>query len=714
MSGSSPTDPNQTHQTRGLPPQLRLGVAAAAVLLASQLCARFIDSPQALALTTALIALLPLFALYWQRSPSPVAANGLGLYGRSFLCSGAPLILVDSDGLVININYACQRLLGLERTEYNGRPIGELVPPEWLPHFSPRQPDKEGSPYWSDQVSLTGSQDTSLTILLQSHLIADSDEPQAIMTACIDLTAPMEARRQQEELTARGKAYIQHLVNVIPQPVYIRDAQSRYLIVNEAFAAIYARTPEQIRGLSPWDLVSDPAHAEESTQEDQEVLSGRNIFKEVVRPYGVSREERCLVVSKGCCRNPEDQPVIVGAHFDVTKWRFAERQLQEALAREVGRRESYQAYVQRLIDVIPHPVYVKDRHSRCLLANEAYARLLAQNRDALPGQSSVLAVDAETAAIILKEDAEVLAGATVLKEESTRCFPADQGKRFRVITKGRCTDAEGEPVIVCAMFDVTEWRLAEARWIAAKEEAERANDAKTVFLANMSHELRTPMHAVLSFARLGLTRTEHNSHLQKEHGYFERIVRSGERLLGLLNDLLDLAKLEEGRQTAVRVRFSMQAVIHDVLGEFAALMDSKQIALDLQLGETPSAIGDPALMGQLVRNLLSNAIKFSPSGAAIGLCLAVSWLDPHDGAVPRLAIEIRVADNGVGIPEPELETIFDKFVQSSKTHSGAGGTGLGLSICREIVRQHKGEIFARNRSSGGAEFIARIPAADGA
>ncbi len=681
-------------------------LCAGSGLAVGQLAAAFIPQAWLVALCASVAALAPL--AFVRRRALPDIAPVSSLYGSTFLYSGSPLTLVDRAGRIINMNFACQRLLGLPQGRYDGQVIGPLLPAQWRAHFTPRAPDSADSPYWDDTFEYSQAGEGTRTILLRSHLVYEEGNDSVILSVFIELTAQVEAARRLAELAERSKNYVQHLINVIPQPVYVRDAESRYLMVNEAFAAVYARAPEDICGLTPWELFSSPEYAAESVQEDRHVLTGKNVFKEVLRPYGAARDARCLVVSKGSCFDPEGHPVIVGSHFDVTKWRLAERQLQEALNREVGRHQSYQAYVQRLIDVIPYPVYVKNGQSQCLLANEACAQLLGVERDVLIGQSSALAVDAESAATMLEEDAEVLAGGRVLKETSTYRFATDQDTHYRVIAKGRCIDAEGERVIVCAIFDVTEWRLAEARWAAAKEAADRANASKTIFLSNMSHELRTPMHAVLSFARLGLTRTEGNAQLGKEYGYFERIVRSGERLLSLLNNLLDLAKLEDGSQPIACEHFDIRPVVDDSVQEFAALMEHKQIAVDLDLQPTLSMTGDVTLIGQLIRNLLSNAVKFSPKGSRIAIHAAETSMRRLSGGV-RPAMEIRIADGGIGIPEDELETIFDKFVQSSKTHSGAGGTGLGLAICREIVKLHKGEIFARNDASGGAEFVIRLP-----
>lgn len=685
-----------------IPAAVGLSLAAALLLAISPLAKTW-----ALLSVALLASLLPLALIFARLRKHGIPLHSL--YEGTFRYSAAPLFIIDHQDRVICMNHACEDLLGLRQGSEIGQSIEAMLPADWLAHFKLHLLNSSETPQWDTEVSLLRGKDQTLTILLRSNRIELPGIPPAILTACIDLSLPRAMAKLQAEQVQRNRDFVQHLINVIPHPVYVRDAQSRYRMVNEAFAAIYERQPEQLVGLSPWDLRPDGSHAMHTTLEDQQIFEGKRVVKEVLRPYGLHNEQRCIVVSKGSCLNAEGEAVIVGAHFDVTRWREAEQALKEALEREVSRRESYRLYLQRLIDVIPHPVYVKDQHSRCVLGNEAFADLQDCDRTALPGQLTTRHLDPLTAAIIHKEDAEVLAGHPLLKEEFGRRFATDKESRYRVVSKGASLDPDGEPVVVCALFDVTDWRLAEARWIEAKEEADRANEAKSLFLANMSHELRTPMHAILSFARLGYARTEANEATTKERGYFERIIKSGERLLNLLNDLLDLAKLEGGGATNDHTRIDMESVMREALAEFSALMDSQQITLDLTRDGSPEAWGNATLMGHVIRNLLSNAIKFSPAGASLKINMTTGLMHCAVKGQCIPALEIRVIDQGFGIPETELETIFDKFVQSSKTHSGAGGTGLGLAICREIINLHHGEIFALNRPEGGAEFVVRIP-----
>ena len=233
----------------------------------------------------------------------------------------------------------------------------------------------------------------------------------------------------------------------------------------------------------------------------------------------------------------------------------------------------------------------------------------------------------------------------------------------------------------------------------AKQLAEQANRAKSEFLANMSHELRTPMHGVLSFAALGAGRIA-TADRERLGSYFRRIHDSGHRLLRLLNELLDLSKLEAGQ---MRYEFAAHPVLdiaRTVTEELQPLCDAKGLRITLQATQTDDVVVcDPLRLHQVLTNLLSNAIKFSPEQTEIQLRLR----DSAD------ALQVSVADQGPGVPDAEREAIFDKFIQSSETKTAHGGTGLGLSISRRIAEDHGGSLTVVNRDGGGAVFTLTLP-----
>ena len=243
--------------------------------------------------------------------------------------------------------------------------------------------------------------------------------------------------------------------------------------------------------------------------------------------------------------------------------------------------------------------------------------------------------------------------------------------------------------------------------------AVRANQAKSEFLANMSHELRTPMHAIISFANFGVEKHAQVAHDRLLH-YFRNIQKSGGRLLCLLNDLLDLSKFEAGKMLLHLAPGKVEDLFTEAIAEAETLALARQVRLicDTEPG-LPSVDWDATRMLQVVRNLLSNAIKFSLEGGAVELSARRAALPAGRRAGdPQVAgIEIRVRDTGIGIPEDEFEAVFDKFVQSSKTKTGAGGTGLGLAICREIVLAHQGDIRAQSNpdKQAGTTFVVSLP-----
>jgi PAS domain S-box-containing protein len=249
--------------------------------------------------------------------------------------------------------------------------------------------------------------------------------------------------------------------------------------------------------------------------------------------------------------------------------------------------------------------------------------------------------------------------------------------------------------------------------LRAKEAAEQANRAKSDFLANISHELRTPMHAVLSFARIGQVKAD-TAGPEKLKGYFEHIRASGQRLLDLVNDLLDLSKLEAGRMEYAMARTDLRRRVEEVLHELQPLLDGKNLQCALTVSTRDChVLGDARRLDQVIRNLVGNAIKFTPEGRGIALELAAAEMPAgrraSDAGRMQPALRLTVTDEGIGIPEEELEAVFGKFAQSSLTGTGAGGTGLGLAICREIVQAHRGIIQARSRPEGGAALDVLLP-----
>jgi len=260
------------------------------------------------------------------------------------------------------------------------------------------------------------------------------------------------------------------------------------------------------------------------------------------------------------------------------------------------------------------------------------------------------------------------------------------------------TDAQGRSLsLLGAMRNITDQKLAEQAFIRAKEDAEAANVAKSAFLATMSHEIRTPLNGVLGMAQV--LAGEDLSPKQQER--VRIIQQSGQSLLAILNDLLDLAKIEAGKLTLEETEFSLDELARGAHGAFSAVAEQKDLRFRMEI--TPEAqgvyLGDSTRVRQILYNLISNALKFTETGA---INVSVS------AANPGLALVVR--DTGIGIPADRLDQLFEKFEQADKsTTRKFGGTGLGLSICRDLTNLMGGSITVESELGVGTTFSVTLP-----
>jgi signal transduction histidine kinase len=281
-----------------------------------------------------------------------------------------------------------------------------------------------------------------------------------------------------------------------------------------------------------------------------------------------------------------------------------------------------------------------------------------------------------------------------LKIEFRRLLP--DGSIRWLDARAERRSVSGRQVMGGLLQDITER-------INQKEEVERASAAKSEFLANMSHELRTPMHAILGYSEMCATAISEGKADGIER-YVKNISASGKRLLHLLNDLLDLAKMEAGRMNYRLEHADLKEVVEHTLMELDSLIKAKNLQMQVKLGDHTDALFDRTHLIQVLVNLLANAIRYSSNGSQIGIELCEDRFDGGESGV-----RCSVVDEGPGISDDELETVFESFVQGKKTKTGAGGTGLGLAICDHIIKAHGGRIWAENAKPHGAAFTFVIP-----
>jgi len=348
-----------------------------------------------------------------------------------------------------------------------------------------------------------------------------------------------------------------------------------------------------------------------------------------------------------------------------------------------------------IINLLPNPVYVKDRSHRWVELNAAFCKFLGYPREVLLGKSDFDFTPKEQAQIFWEMDNEVFSSKTenVNLEEITN---SAGDVRWVESKKSYYRSTGGEEYIIGILTDVTEMKMREVELVKAQKKALAGAEAKTNFLANMSHEIRTPMNGVLGMSQI-LRNTELT---ETQLGMIDTLERSGEVLLRLIDDILDFSKLDAGQMTLCDAPFSLKDLVDDVAALSGVMARNKDLDLivnfpsELHVG----LIGDSDRITQILTNLIGNAIKFTSEGYIL---LAVSGQKIDEAC----ELKFSVKDTGIGIAPEKLSTIFEKFQQADgSTTRIYGGTGLGLSISKELALIMGGTLTASSEVDAGSIF----------
>ena len=351
-----------------------------------------------------------------------------------------------------------------------------------------------------------------------------------------------------------------------------------------------------------------------------------------------------------------------------------------------------------LLNYLPAAVATHDARGVLLSCNQAFALLLQRPPAQLLGLPlRDFMAPADAAHVLPTYLAQFGARSTVAGVLPV--LPRDGQPRQLLYQAHRLGPSGRTDVLLCAL-DITERMQVEAELRRGKEKAEASGRAKEAFLANLSHEIRTPMNGVLGMARQ-LTKTRLD-HTQQE---LLRIIQtSGEHLLSVLNEVLDLTKISSARLELEQVAFNLQESMEEALRPLEVQATEKGIAFHVALlqncGQLPRVVGDPYRLNQIMINLASNAIKFTEPGGTISVGgYLIGRTESHISALFRLT------DTGIGIAEDKLEYIFEDFAQAGvDTARRYGGTGLGLGIARALVEQMGGTITVDSQLGRGSTF----------
>ena len=484
-------------------------------------------------------------------------------------------------------------------------------------------------------------------------------------------------QRQLLRDRVRSEARLQALVDTAVDGVVRLDEHGCVVAVNHAAEQIFGAAEASLRGQALRQLV--PALAARPA-DFAGVVEGR-----IERPGQGAVLLRLAIGHSGGSGTPGDadgERQSVAFVTDITEARSRQAEL-----------EGLHAAIDRAMVVVEF-----DLDGRVLNANDAFLALVGHSRESLIGQPHHLLCPPEVAHSPAHADLW-----TALQRGESRTGDFERLRRdgrpiWIRATYNPLLDASGAPLrIVKFVSDLTERYAMEQELRQAMARAEQAAAAKSTFLANMSHEIRTPMNAIIGFSEVtleGPLSPEARDHLQVIH-------RSAKSLLGLLNDILDTAKLDHGALELEQRDFSLQQLCSDVLATQQVNAGRKGLVLSLQFDPAlpPYHRGDPLRLQQVLMNLVGNAVKFTEHGQ----------VRIEAGPHPDGGLEVAVVDTGIGIAADRIERIFDPFAQADTTMARRfGGTGLGTTIARQLVRLMGGEIGVHSQPGQGSRFWFRL------
>ncbi len=408
---------------------------------------------------------------------------------------------------------------------------------------------------------------------------------------------------------------------------------------------------------------------------------------QIVRKDG---SKRAWLYQNALYNSKHGEPYIIASAIDITESVKAQNEI-----------EKQQQFINQIIENSPNIIYVMNEQSQVVLHNKTFSKYYLCNEAETPvievaalskGEKDIFLGDFETM-LELNDGEMIRLEGSMPGTDCTR----DSESWFNVIKK--CfTDKKGKKYILGIGMDITGRYQIETDLIAANEMVERSLKVKDQFISNMSHEIRTPLNAVIGFTDL-----LNNTQLNKEQGEYVEIIQSAsESLLGLINNILDLSKIESGNLALENIPMDVNQVVMDAVKILEPKTKEKKIELKCQVaGNIPAkVIGDQLRLSQILFNLMGNAIKFTDKGYVEIGCKMVSGPDDT-----KQYISFYVKDTGIGVAMEKQDAIFERFTQANTdTERLYGGTGLGLNIAKGIVDMYGGTLRVESLPGKGTTF----------
>ncbi|MDG1582463.1 PAS domain S-box protein [Pseudomonas sp. GOM6] len=601
------------------------------------------------------------------------------------------VVTIDDRGVIEGMNAAAAKLYGWNREELLGRHIDTVIPESYrqgIANYLPQLLNAGESEIigGSREVELLRKDGSELPIRLAIGRAKLPDR-----TLFVGFISDISERKAMEKALRESEQQYRSLIGNIPGVAFrcLLDENWSMLFISDAVETLTGWSADDF--VSRRKSISELYHPEDYQRVAEEVLEdisrGRHYTVEY-RIYDRQGEEHWVWESGSAVLGDDGEPKwIDGVLLDITESKLRNAEF-EGTAKAIS----------RALSVIEF-----DLQGRVLSANYNFLELMGYEEEEILGQHHR----------IFCEQSWVESGAYEEFWARLARGELDSGEYLRIAKGGRevwiqasynpIFDADGKPFkVIKFATDLSQRREMEEALRIAKERAELAAAVKTTFLANMSHEIRTPMNAIIGFTEL-LLDSVLNEQQRRHLGTVRQAARS---LLGLLNDILDTAKLERGAVELEQMDFSLRELCVQVCDALRLSAEGKglSLSLDYQAGLGDFFKGDPLRIQQVLTNLVGNAVKFTESG----------WVRLEVSGEPG-RVQLAVRDSGIGIAEDRLQHIFDPFAQADASMSRRfGGTGLGTTIARQLTELMGGSIQVESRLGAGSLFLVELPLPAGA
>jgi PAS domain S-box-containing protein len=603
-----------------------------------------------------------------------------------------PICVVDGENRVELWNPAAERTYGWTAEEV----IGKVVP-----YLSSNRPQRgivrstvarDGKAVGLEDIRVRKDGRMLTVEVFAAPLRDDTGEIKRMLV----VTSDIGERKEAEAALRTSEERYRELIARAPDAMIVHDGE-RILFANTAAAQLYgSESPEALREIGDPLLLLHPDDRAKVKRRRRHTLVGRRQAPPVEVRWMAKDGTELQIEATATPVEWDDKPAVLLEARDITERKLAEAARREA---EAALRDSENRY-RHLIEVSPDAIFVHVG-DKIHFANSSAARLLGLNTpEELIGRAVSEHVDPEYLATF-QNNRKTLnrEGRVNISEIKWRRY---DGQAIFVDGSAGVFTFQGEPAVQLIARDVTARKAAETAMREAKEAAETANRSKSEFLANVSHELRTPLNAIIGFSEV----MEHEMFGQLGNDHYRDYARdirlSGTHLLEVINDILDLAKVEAGKVELQEQTIDIEKVIESTVRLVRERAGARNIDLSVRIPERlPQLWADERKVKQILINLLSNAIKFTPEGGAVTVSAERDNADE---------VKLAVSDTGIGIAKESIEIVLQPFGQVDSALSRKhAGTGLGLPLTKSLVELHGGSLDFDSELGKGTTVIVRFP-----